>query len=108
LCASGGKDGVAKLWDLSRGEHLYELECSEVINQIAFSPNRYWLCAATEKAVRVWDLETKEIVAELIPQAKGEKDKSPECTSIAWSADGSTLYSGYTDNTVRVWAVRDT
>ena len=26
LCASGGKDGAAMLWDLNKGEHLYELE----------------------------------------------------------------------------------
>merc|ERR1712065_118298 len=54
LCASGGKDGIAKLWDLNRGESLYELACGEVINQLAFSPNRYWLCAATEKMIHIW------------------------------------------------------
>jgi len=106
LCASAGKDGMAKLWDLSRGEHLYELECGEPINQIAFSPNRYWLCAATESAIRVWDLENKEVVAELFPQVQKGQAKAI-CTCIAWSADGSTLYSGYTDNTIRVWGVHD-
>lgn len=29
----------------------------------------------------------------------------PYCVSLAWSADGSTLYSGYTDGMIRVWAV---
>ena len=106
LCASAGKDGTAKLWDLTRGEHLYELECGEPINQICFSPNRYWLCAATESGIRIWDLENKDVVAELIPEIQ-KKAVKPECTSISWSADGSTLYSGYTDNTVRVWGVRD-
>lgn len=106
LCASAGKDGTAKLWDVNRGEHLYELECGEPINQICFSPNRYWLCAATESAIRIWDLENKDLVAELIPEAQ-KKNAKPECTSIAWSADGSTLYSGYTDNVIRVWGVRD-
>lgn len=112
LCASAGKDGNAKLWDLSRGEHLYELECNEPINQIAFSPNRYWLCAATESAIRVWDLENKEVVAELTPQVPASKEKGaskvkPVCTTIAWSADGSTLYSGYSDGAIRVWGVQD-
>lgn len=106
LCASAGRDGVAKLWDLSRGEHLYELECGEPINQITFSPNRYWLCAATENSIRVFDLENKEVVAELVPETQ-KKTVTPQCTSIAWSADGSTLYSGYTDNSIRVWGVRD-
>lgn len=106
LCASAGKDGSAKLWDLNRGENLYELTCGEAINQLAFSPNRYWLCAATEKMIRIWDLENKDVVAEISPPAS-TKGAIPECLSVAWSADGSTLYSGYTDNTIRVWGVHD-
>lgn len=29
----------------------------------------------------------------------------PYCVSLSWSADGSTLYSGYTDGMIRVWSV---
>ncbi len=29
----------------------------------------------------------------------------PYCVSLAWSADGSTLYAGYTDGNIRVWTV---
>lgn len=29
----------------------------------------------------------------------------PFCVSLQWSADGQTLFSGYTDNKIRVWAV---
>jgi len=105
LCASAGKDGSAKLWDLSRGENLYELTCGEPINQLAFSPNRYWLCAATASGVRIWDLESKDTVVEVVPET--DKKTKPECLSVAWSADGSTLYCGYNDNTIRVFGVRD-
>jgi len=47
------------------------------------------------------------VVAELTPpfDERGRKALVPYCTSLAWSADGSTLYSGYTDNVVRVWSV---
>jgi len=38
LCASAGKDGSAKLWDLNRGENLYELTCNEVINSLHSHP----------------------------------------------------------------------
>jgi WD40 repeat protein len=27
----------------------------------------------------------------------------PQCTSLAWSNDGNTLFAGYTDNVVRIW-----
>jgi len=106
LCASGGKDGIAFLWDLNRGEKLYELgDYNEQINALTFSPNRYWLCAATEKRIKIWDLETKLSVAELVPAPTEEAEKpvNAECISLAWSSDGTLLYSGYTDNTIRVW-----
>ena len=104
LCASAGKDGTCRLWDLSRAEHLYELSCNEPINQICFSPNRDWLCAASESSIRIFDLENKDVIAELSPETQ-KKTSRPECISICWSADGSSLYSGYTDNTIRVWNV---
>lgn len=103
LCASGGKDGTAMLWDLNKGEHLYSLDAGDVINSLVFSPNRYWLCAATPSCIKIWDLESKSVVAELVPESKNSK--KPHCISLAWSADGSTLYSGYTDNLIRVWSV---
>lgn len=108
LCASGGKDGVAMLWDLTEGKKLYTLDTNgAIINSLCFSPNRYWLCAATNKNITIWDLESKNVVAELKPDLgeKSEKALAHYCTSIAWSGDGSTLYSGYTDKTVRVWSV---
>jgi guanine nucleotide-binding protein subunit beta-2-like 1 protein len=47
LCASGGKDGTARLWDLNEGKHLYSLDAGDIIHSLVFSPTRYWLCAAT-------------------------------------------------------------
>merc|ERR1712080_334930 len=73
LCASGGKDTKAMLWDLNDGKHLYTLDHNDPINGLTFSPNRYWLCAATGP--------------------------------MAWSADGQTLFAGYSDNQIRVWQV---
>jgi guanine nucleotide-binding protein subunit beta-2-like 1 protein len=113
LCASGGKDGNAMLWDLNEGKHLYTLGGNEVINALAFSPNRYWLCAAVGPVVKIWDLEDKTIVDELKvdPSSSNTKSSSvhapklPQCTSLAWSADGQTLFAGYTDNVIRVWRV---
>jgi guanine nucleotide-binding protein subunit beta-2-like 1 protein len=108
LCASGGKDGVAMLWDLQEGKHLYSLEANDIIHALCFSPNRYWLCAATNSCIKIWDLESKNVVDELRDEhagSIGKKAAQPACISLAWSADGSTLFSGYTDNVVRVWQV---
>jgi len=113
LCASGGKDGTAMLWDLAEGKHLYSLEAGGVIHSLVFSPNRYWLCAATENSVRIWDLESKTVVAELkkdtpdfFPTSNSSaRQASPAAVSLAWSADGSTLFAGYTDGIIRVWGL---
>ncbi|CAF4381632.1 unnamed protein product, partial [Rotaria magnacalcarata] len=98
LCASGGRDGKAMLWDLNDGKHLYTLESGDIINSLCFSPNRYWLCAATGNSIKIWDLETKTVADEV----KSEK----QCTSLAWSADGQTLFAGFTDNQIRVFEVQ--
>lgn len=47
------------LWDLNEGKHLYSLEAGDTINALVFSPNRYWLCAATASAIKIFDLESK-------------------------------------------------
>jgi len=112
LCASGGKDGTAMLWDLSEGKHLYSLDAGNIINALCFSPNRYWLCAATDTAVRIWDLESKSVVAELnksaqdfFPSSSANTSATPAAISLAWSADGATLFVGYTDHLIRVWTL---
>ena len=125
LAASGGKDGITMLWDLNEGKHLYSLEAGDIVNALVFSPNRYWLCAATASCVKIFDLESKyvaylarlafhknlhplrSIVDELKPEFTdvGANSRDPECVSIAWSADGQTLFGGFTDNLVRVWTV---
>ncbi|KAJ8430603.1 hypothetical protein Cgig2_021565 [Carnegiea gigantea] len=117
LCASGGKDGVILLWDLAEGKRLYSLDAGSIIHALCFSPNRYWLCAATESGIKIWDLESKSIVEDLKVDLKAEaetlkgsgttisKKKRIFCTSLNWSADGSTLFSGYTDGIIRVYGI---
>jgi guanine nucleotide-binding protein subunit beta-2-like 1 protein len=107
LCASGGKDGVVMLWDLNASKHLYSLEAGAIINALVFSPMRYWLCAATASSIKIWDLLSKTVVDEIkIDPLTGSG--SVQCISLAWSADGSTLFAGCTDNTIRVWQVTTT
>ncbi|ORZ37911.1 WD40-repeat-containing domain protein, partial [Catenaria anguillulae PL171] len=111
LCASGGKDGIPMLWDLNDGKHLYSLDAGEEIHALCFSPNRYWLCAATTSGIRIWDLQTKEHIDTAIVSEEDEFDMGegkkkfvpPTPLSLAWSPDGQTLFAGYTDNKIRVW-----
>ncbi|KAG8298915.1 Guanine nucleotide-binding protein subunit beta-2-like 1 [Homalodisca vitripennis] len=108
LCASGGKDCKAMLWDLNDGKHLHTLDHSDIITNLCFSPNRYWLCAAYGPHIKIWDLESKDMVEELKPDftsSQTSKAEPPQCLSLAWSTDGQTLFAGYSDNIIRVWQV---
>ena len=40
LCASGGMDAKAKLWDLNDGKHLYTKDHQDTLNTLTFTPNR--------------------------------------------------------------------
>jgi len=107
LAASGGQDGLAKLWDLGENNNnpLHTLEGGEEIYTLIFSPNRYWLCAACGSSVKIWDLEHKKLVESLKVTATDDASGGPEpkCLSLAWATDGQTLYAGYSDNKIRVF-----
>jgi guanine nucleotide-binding protein subunit beta-2-like 1 protein len=42
---------------------------------------------------------------ELTAAEISKNEKVGACTSLAWSADGQTLFAGYTDKKIRVWQV---
>jgi guanine nucleotide-binding protein subunit beta-2-like 1 protein len=106
LCASGGKDGHAILWDLHEGKKLCNLFASNAITSLSFSPNRYWLCAATTSSVKIWDLEGKCTVHDIAVMdelSHASKNTTLHCTALQWSADGSFLFAGYQDGKIRVF-----
>ncbi|CAM2095594.1 unnamed protein product [Caretta caretta] len=41
------------LWDLNEGKHLYMLDSGDINTTLCFSPNLYWLCAATG-GIKIW------------------------------------------------------
>jgi len=110
VCGSGGKDSKVFLWDLSEQKLVTSLDAGSSVNQIAFNPNLFWLAAATNKSVRIWDLKSRTVIADLGKNfndlgtpSPGPKTSLPQAQSLAWSSDGRTLYAGYTDSNIRVW-----
>jgi len=111
IIVSCGWDKYVKVWNLAncrlKTNHIGHTGYLNTINALCFSPNRYWLCAATGPSIKIWDLESKNMVEELKPEVPGNSSKAgpPQCLSMAWSADGQTLFAGYSDNQIRVWQV---
>ena len=60
------------LWDLNEGKHLYSLEAGDIVNALVFSPNRYWLCAATSTCIKIFDLESKCVTVPILPLVRLE------------------------------------
>merc|ERR1739838_179415 len=53
LCASGGKDGQAMLWDLHEGKHLYTLDGGDTINALTFLHVPRLVCRRTNPLRRL-------------------------------------------------------
>jgi len=50
-----------------------------------------------QTSIKIWDLESKSVVDDLRPEFSktyGKKAIEPYCVSLAWSADGGTLFAG--------------
>lgn len=125
--ASGGKDGNIMLWNVNEGSFMKHKEHNAPINQVLFSPTKYWIVAATDNGILVWNLPKDKIIVRLTVQNDEEEDIKLEveeeaeeieekkkklklkndvaCTSIAWNRDGNLLFAGFADNLIRVYEV---
>ncbi|NXF41799.1 RACK1 kinase, partial [Nyctibius bracteatus] len=112
LCASGGKVRVTGWWG-GEDEILVSSQQFHLISAISCSLMAFWRWGgfghdgSFTLLLSFQDLEGKIIVDELKQEviSTSSKAEPPQCTSLAWSADGQTLFAGYTDNLVRVWQV---
>nr|POF23774.1 receptor for activated c kinase 1b [Quercus suber] len=70
---------------------MYSLDAGAIIHALCFSPNRYWLCTATEQSIKIWateqsikiwDSESKSIVEDLKVDLQTEAEKADDTTCI--------------------------
>jgi WD40 repeat protein len=98
ILATGGDDGVARLWDVATGRPLKALRGhSWYIYSLAFSPDGKTLATASGDATAVlWNVATGSHVAVL-------RGHTSYLYAVAYSPDGKTLATGAWDHTVRLW-----
>src|SRR5205085_9903899 len=109
VLASGGKDGLVKLWDPATGASLGELTGhGGAVTSISFAPDKPRMLAVGawndkgDSDIKVW---------ELVPADKGYKGKELHTlkghqagvTCVAFGPGGVRLASGSADKNVMIW-----
>jgi WD40 repeat protein len=96
MFASASLDGIIKLWDARTFSVLITLHAdSTLIGSLCFSPDGQTLASGGSKAVKLWHVETGQLLASL--------DTFSEVFSLVFSTDGTTLAAGLGDGKIQLW-----
>jgi WD40 repeat protein len=92
---SGGSRGEVRLWDVVRGEGItmpFDGHRGDFVNCVIFSQDGSKIAACTDASILVWEAGT------------GVRFLNGRGThSAAFSSDGTYLFSGHDDGSIRTW-----
>ena len=95
--AIGHADGSIRLYELPSGRQVKQLDGVASHGRLAFDPKARQLAVSCASGVKVYDLETATILADLRHPA--------ETNSVAWHPDGRTLAAACDDSRIYLWDV---
>ncbi|GAB1369944.1 hypothetical protein MASR1M45_00020 [Candidatus Kapaibacterium sp.] len=94
--ASGGDDGIPKLWDAETGELVREFQGNySAINSLDINSTNYQLAVINDSSiVRIWDISTGELVKVI---DKPDNFRAPSTyTGVVFSNNGKYIATGIT------------
>jgi len=112
--ASGSRDGKVMVWDIIEGKWCTQMDCDSPVNSVVFASKLYWLIIATEKGIKILNLPRIQqpsqawVQADLKATSKKNKEQSSKalaCKSLCFNKSGTHLYSGWSDNFIRVYKI---
>ncbi|MGF1492308.1 MAG: protein kinase [Microcoleaceae cyanobacterium] len=100
LFASGGADGLIKIWRFGQWHSLKTLTGhTNSVTCLAFTPDQSMIVSGSRDCtVRLWNLHTEELLKICIGHTAAVH-------SVAMSPDGKLLASGSSDGTIRLWSL---
>lgn len=102
--ASGSMDGDVKVWNLDNGSPNYTLEVNReaTVNFVEYYPfadKPYLITAGDDRAARVIDYQSKQVVATLTGH-------SHNVSFAVWHPQLPLIITGSEDNTIKLWNAR--
>ncbi|MEO0561107.1 MAG: WD40 repeat domain-containing protein [Chloroflexota bacterium] len=102
--ASGGRDGVIRLWDATTRAVVGEIAAhSDWVRSVAFHPSEPLLLSGSrDKTAVLWDVSTPDN-----PTRLQEMNHLGDVRAVGFAVDGAALLTGSTDGHIHLWRTTD-
>ncbi len=96
--ASGGWDGMVRLWDVASGRLRWSGSHTSRVNRVAFSPDGRTLASAgIDAVIQFWDVASGALL--------GTLPHPYPVPMVIWSPDGQLLITGDSTGMIRLWTI---